>query len=218
MISILGPRMVMMIILGALLLGGGAGLSFYYLDPELLKVVGDQGTTEREVREKNNQISQIKVELENLKGQILVFNQLKEKSFFVKQDRIVAQEAVKDLSKVVGLYEASIITSPPKIIDSVDAKTAEQALVSWGIVLKLNTTNDTDIYKFLLIAQKIFPGYLEFRGIRLNRTVPVDQKMLSQIRKTGPFPIVKAEAEFTWWSMIPVADAAILATAISGVK
>jgi hypothetical protein len=207
MMNVLGPRMVMMIFLGAVLLLVGGGGSFYYLDPLLTQVTADLNVTEARVREKNSQISQIKQDLLVLKDQIVVYNTLKDKLFFEKQDHSMARAMIIDLVKIADMREASVTISAPTVLDSQEAMSADHALISGPLLLKLDSVTDMDIYRFTLALEKLFPGRLEFRGINLARTKSPDAQAMEDIRAKGVSPFVHGEVEYSWLSMVPKADA-----------
>jgi hypothetical protein len=99
------------------------------------------------------------------------------------------------------LAEYSI--DPAKVIRDQKAKKAGHVILSSPVSIDMEALDDIDIYTFIDLMQKDFPGNIDIRKITLERKHDIKTELLQNIASGEPKVLMEAKMEFQWRSMIP---------------
>jgi hypothetical protein len=201
MIQILGTKRVLFLTL-LLLLNVGLGLGLYvHLIPEQEKVTRNLRSTNQAIETKKQEIARIKEEIAMLRENLRQYKILQDSGFFGNQDRIVAKDAFQDIREESGILKAKYFIKAAKRIESEKAKAVDHVFLSSAINVDLESLDDIDIYHFIKLLQKRFPGNIELTSFELRKASNVNQAALRSIGGGQPVTMVKGTLLFNWRTM-----------------
>ena len=206
MIQILGmKRILVLVFLLALNVALGAGV-YMYLVPETTKQERALYGLRGKVNTLQADISRLQVEFDQLENQQAEFDVLKEKGFFGSQGRRQAEILFEKIQRQAGIVSAVANIRAGEVEDNEEAKKAEHAILSSPIEVSLEALSDTDVYKYIYLLDRFFPGHVTLDEIELERTSEITGAILRSIASGGNPVLVKATLKMTWRTMIPEAE------------
>lgn len=203
MIRVLGAKrlFILLVLLG--LTAGFAGVLYLHLTPEKIK-------KERELRGVRGKISgiqadidRLQVEFEQLEDQQVEFEALKAKGFFSNQNRREAEKVLEKIQQEAKVISAVASIQPGEFVEDAEAAKANHKILSSKISVRLEALDDVDIYRYLYLVQSAFPGHITFETIDMARKSDVTEVILRAIASGANPPLVQADVEMTWRTMIP---------------
>lgn len=203
MINIIGIRRLL--ILAVLLIVNGAiGAAMYlYVTPELESSGRDLKKLRQQVSTVQSDIDRMQIEFEQLGKQQNQFDALKEKGFFSLQTRSIAKEKFKQIQTDSRVISAVANVKSGYLEDNAEAAKAKHKMLVSPIEIEIKAFDDGDIYKYLDLVEKVFPGHVSVETINIRRISDVNAPVLRAIA-TGANPeLVQANAVMMWRTIIP---------------
>lgn len=206
MIAVLGIKRVLILTTLFILNAALAAGVYAYLLPQTQ-------TKERELRGVRGNVSTLRadidrmqVEFEQLEDQKAAFEALAKRGFFKDQSRRQAERVFNDIQKKSGVSAAIASVKSGAIEDNPKTEKAEYKILKSPIEIRLEAFDDINIFHYLFLAENYFPGHLSIESIHLEREADVTGTVLRAIASGKKPPLVSAEAELTWRTMIPKAN------------
>lgn len=180
------------------------GIYFFSIGPMLDDVTSQRDTVNGQIRELRGKISSIKQDMAYANENMPKYNELKDRGFFLNQDRFAIGRMMEDLRLRTGISSFSFTVSDVKEIPNTDAAAANYKLINSSIkVDNIVSPLDTNIY---MLAQEIphtFPDFARLQNMNITRTGEVNEAALKDISEGKPVNFVKADIEFNWITMVP---------------
>ena len=158
----------------------------------------------------NSEISRMTNDIDDLSKGLAQFQKQKEAfynvqnfGFFDDQNRVNATQLIKAMQKESRLLSAVYSISPARIVADKRASDSEHDLLSTDIKFSIEAIEDADVYKFIYLLNYGFPGQININSLSISREEKITQPLLRQIGIGQPSPIIKADLEVSWQSMVP---------------
>lgn len=219
MTRLIGKKRIAILTVLALVNAVLAASLFLYIEPMREKAAMRRQTVDREIRDLRSSISNIKTKIKSLEENQEAYDALKERGFFVVQDRFLAEKTLDGMRSWANLIGFSFSISPIKEIPNVAAEGIKYKVIQSRVVLeRIRAYTDSDIYLFIQQISKKFPGQAQLVSVTFNRGAALDEKNLSKLvtdlRELRPPTIsfVDAKIAFNWQTMLPADDGTNSAT------
>ena len=205
MIGVVGVKRL--IILGALLGLNAlfASVVYVYLIPENTKAEREARTVTRQVKGIQDDIDRMQLEFDQLEHQQQRFNALKADGFFdyKLQSRSKSKELFDALREKSGVISAEVLINSGEIEKNAEADKAKHKIIKRPVQISIKAFDDTDVYSYLYLAEKIFPGHLMIEDMSIKRDKEVNSAVLRAIASGVNPDLVDAEINLTWRTMLP---------------
>lgn len=204
MIDLLGKKMIALIMI-CLLISGGAGVTvYYYMLPQQEKLDREAKSLKSQIDGKRAEITRIRFEFDQIQAQIKQFKMLESKGFFNAQDRITARDATVALMRNAKLMNdgTQVSFDPARLVDNEHAAKAGYKLLSGPVKVQFSALNDTNVFSFMVLLDRAFPGYMQMKSLAISRQggKKLDETIES-LKQGNASAMVNGSAEFVWWSM-----------------
>lgn len=206
MINILGTkRVILLLLLIALNVAFAASLYLYMIptkqdkERQLRGVRGQASTVQSD-------IDRMQVEFSQLADQQSEFDLLKEQGFFSVQGRRQAEMVFEKIQNEAGVISAVVNIQSGALVDDEEAQKAEHKVLVSPIKVKIEALDDVDVYRYVYLVEKFFPGHITVEAIELERKSPVTGAVLRSIASGANPELVSADIELSWRTMIPESD------------
>lgn len=206
MIQVLGTKRILT--LGAMLAANvvlAAGV-YLYLMPQKMKMQGELNSMKSQVSTVQTDISRMQVEFEQLEQQQAQFDVLKADGFFGAQGRRQAEKILESIQKQAGVVAAVANIAPGNVEDNEEAQKAEHKILVSPINIRIEAMDDVDVYRYIYLMQKFFPGYVSVERIAMERKSAITGPVLRNIASGANPQLVHADIDVLWRTMIPQAD------------
>jgi hypothetical protein len=202
MIGVIGIKRAGILLFLAVLNIAVASISYSYVQPEVKSTTKRVKTLRQEVGAVQADIDSIQIEFEQLGDQQLGFEQLKKEGFFKLQTRNEAKDLFQKIQVESGVISAVASVKSGQIEDSAEAQKAKHKLLASKIEITINAFDDTDIYKYIALAENNFIGHLSLDSLDITRVADVTPPILRAI-SSGENPVmVVAKIGMTWRTMV----------------
>lgn len=203
MIRVVGfKRIVLLLVLAAVNVLFAAAI-YGYIIPENVTSEGKLQTLQRQIATKQSDIERMQIEFEQLDKQQGQFDVLKEDGFFIAQDRTMAREALNQIQDQARVISAVASIDPGVLDNNEEAQKANHKILVSPIEIEIKAFDDGDVYSYIDIMEKTFPGHVSIDSIEIRRTRDVSAAVLRAIA-TGANPeLVSAKLALSWRTMIP---------------
>lgn len=203
MIKVLGVRRIVMLL--ALL---GVNALFAYL--AYMHLIPQKDIKERELRGVRGQASTLQadidglqIEFEQLDEQREEFEVLKKDGFFDGQSRRQAELIFQKIQERSGVISAVASVSAGDFEENVEAEKAGHNILKSPITINIEAVNDLDVFRYIYLVDEFFPGHVAIDSINLERQSDVSGTVLRGIASGKNPPLVTAQLELLWRTMIP---------------
>ena len=203
MIKVLGTRRIT-ILLVLLAFNGILGYVVYmHLAPQQIIKERELKRTRGQVSTLRNDIADLKIEFEQLDDQREEFSRLKKDGFFDGQSRRKAELVLQKIQERSGVVSAVASVNAGVFEESELAEKAEHKILKSPISVRIEAVNDLDVFRYLYLVNEFFPGHVAVKSIRFNRESDVSGTVLRAVASGQNPPLVIADLELTWRTMIP---------------
>jgi len=203
MVSVLGFRRVLVIVLLLILLGGSLFAYYGYLAPYKKELNREILNTKSTISQREDDLKLLSRQIDTFNTQKDFFNKLEKKGFFETQKRSVAQERFRLMQLSSGLVSAGYQINPITVSESELAEEAGYNLAQSPVSLNLEGLTDMDIYHFLYMLYYALPGHMQINSFDVRRVENISPEVLRDIgldqRKVV---LVEAEVNGIWSSMV----------------
>lgn len=203
MIKILGTKRIVilfaLIALNSLL----AATVFMYLQPEVAKEEMTLKSAKAQESKTRKEISDLQLEFDQLEEQQDEFNVLRDDGFFSNQDRQNVQNVFTLAEMTSGVLSAKVSVARGTINqEEEDATKADHVLLESPVSITLSAIDDTEVYAYIDYLEKNFPGHITLTNLYMRRTANVNDVILRAIANGAKPPMVEANLDFVWRTMI----------------
>ena len=206
MIAVLGFKRVVML---AVLIGVNIVLAmsiYMYMKPETQKKERELRGLRGQVSTVRSDIDRMQVEFEQLEDQKAEFERLAADGFFKNQGRRQAELILSEIQKTSGVRKAIASIQAGEIEDNEEAKKAAHKILRSPIEIRLQAIDDINIYHYLFLVENYFPGHITIEELNLERSADVTGTVLRAIASGTNPPLVNADVEMVWRTMIPESE------------
>lgn len=203
MIQIIGIKRLIILLVLITINGCLAAAIYGYVFPEkdkadrnLRSVRGQYNTVQADLR-------QMQLEFEQLEERQDRFDALKAGGYFSTQDRNDAKQLFSAIQRNSGVLSAVVSVKSGVIESNPEASKAQYKVLMSPIEVEIKAFDDNDVYKYIDIASKNFPGHLSVDGITIKRTREVTAVLLRAIAGGTSPELVTASIRMSWRTMIP---------------
>ncbi len=203
MIRIIGVRRLILLV--ALLAFNGvlASAIYIYLVPEKQQIERKLNSENRKVSSLQQDIKRMEIEFEQLDQQQGRFDTIKEEGFFDTQDRASAKEMFSLIQKESQVISAFVSVRPGNVVEDKEASKARHKILVSEMSVEIKAFDDNDIYHYVDLVQKVFPGIVTLQRIEIRRSRDISAALLRAIASGANPDLVTAKVEFLWRTMIP---------------
>jgi hypothetical protein len=152
-----------------------------------------------------NDIDRMQVELEQFAGQQVLFEEYKKDGFFIEQNRRQVQDLFKLIQEKSGVSVATVAVNPASVEENKEAEKADHVILKSTIQVALEALDDQDIYRYLYLIENFFPGHVTVEKVKFERDAEINGTVLRAIAGGKNFPLVRADLEMVWRTMVPKA-------------
>ena len=203
MIKILGIKRILALVLLVAVNAALAAGVYLYAAPEILSKENQLRSVRGEISTRQADIDRMQVEFSKLEEQQAIFETLKKRGFFGNQGRREAQLVFENIQQKAGVVSAVANIQAGVIEDNPEAQKAAHKILRSPVTLKIQAMDDVDVFRYIFLLEKYFPGHVMIENIEIKRIADVSGTILRSIA-TGSSPgLVEANIGLTWRSMIP---------------
>jgi hypothetical protein len=205
MINILGiKRVIILAVLIVLNAGLAAGI-YAYMNPALEKKNRELRSSRSQANNVQNDIDRMQVEIEEFADQQVLFEKYKADGFFIEQNRRQVQDLFKLIQEKSGVSVATVAVNPAIVEENEEAEKAEHVILKSTVQVALEALDDQDVYRYLYLIDKFYPGHVTVERVEFERDAEINGTVLRAIAGGKNFPLVKADLELVWRTMVPKA-------------
>ena len=175
--------------------------TYLYIMPINETYVQNINATKSKITAKRAEVNRLIMEHAELTKSIKEFNLLKLKGFFNSQDRVTAREMMHEIARQSGISKIELTLPPAAVVRSPQATDANHTLLSGNMKFKVSSLSDRNIFKLIVVLLKSFPGYLEFKDMKIRRVGNFSQDVLLNAAGDNLPSLVDADINFVWWTM-----------------
>jgi len=202
MIRVLGIKRVLLLVVLVTVNVLFAGLVYGLLLPEKVKLqTGLSGLT-RQISVVQQDISRLQVEFEQLEEQQSLFEELERDGFFRAQNRREAQDLFESIQNESRVISAVANISPGEIEDDEEAQKASYKILVSPIRLNIEALDDVDIYRYLYLIEKSFPGHITINSMQIERGKNLNAAVLRAVALGESPALISATINLSWRTMI----------------
>jgi hypothetical protein len=181
---------------------------FLYLQPQRIAKQSELNRVKSQVAAVQGDINRTAIEFDQLAVQQKQFENLKARGFFNNQGRRAAEKSLEQIQQEAGVILAVADIRPGVLADNEEAAKAEYRVLKSPLAIKVTAIDSRDIYRYIYLLDKFFPGHLTYNRIRMERKAEVTGTVLRAIAADmdNPPVLVEAELEMVWSTMIPQSE------------
>ncbi len=203
MIRVLGAKRIFLLFILISLNVVFAAAVYGYMMPERLKSDTELRNLRSQISTVETDISRLQIEFDQLEEQQEQFKALEKDGFFRSQGRRAAEDLLLRIQEDSRVISAVVSIAPGKIEGHHEAEKAAHKLLVSQIEVKIEAMDDIEVYRYLYLLEKTFPGHVKVDDIDLKRVQNVNAAVLRSIA-TGESPaLVEANIKLSWRTMIP---------------
>lgn len=180
-----------------------AAVLYGYILPEKINQERALRSARGQVASLQSDIDRLQIEFDQLEDQKVRFADLETSGFFYGQGRRRAEMLLTDIQKSSGVLSAVASVKPGVFEKSVYAEKAGYKILSSPIEINIEAMDDLNIYRYLYILERVFPGQVLIDKMTITRDLDVTGTLLRRITSGEKPPIIKADLLLSWRTMIP---------------
>ncbi len=204
MIKVLGAKRILTLAILVAVNAALALVAYGYLAPEKISKERELRMLRGQVSGLNKDIDNILLEFEQLEDQKAEFEMLEKDGFFKDQGRRQAEKLFNLIQEKSGVSKAQVSVAAGEIEDNEVAQKANHKILSSPVELRVEAMDEIDILRYVFLVEKYFPGHISLEKMKLHRDAEVNGTVLRSIASGKNVPLIKAEIEMLWRTMIPV--------------
>jgi hypothetical protein len=208
MIKLIGlKRMIFLVVMLTLNLCVAAGY-FFAIGPMLDDVTAQRDAINGQITDLRGKIDSVKQDMSYVTDNMPKYNELKDKGFFLPQDRFMIGRTMEDLRVKAGISNFAFSVADVEEIPNKDAADVNYKLINSRInVDKIVSPLDANIFVLAQEMAHVFPDYARIQQMNIRRAREVNEDSLKDIAAGKQVNFVDATLEFEWITMVPKPDA-----------
>lgn len=203
MIGVIGGKRLIILAILILINAGLGALTYAYYMPEHEKTERSLRSLRGQLSTVQNDISRMQIEFEQLDQQQDEFDALKAEGFFSNQVRSTAKALFSEIQDESKVISAVVSVKSGVIEESPEAQKAKHKVLMSLVNVDLKAFDDGDVYTYLDLMQKKFPGHVSVDRMIINRTRDVSAPVLRAIASGANPELVNASLSLSWRTLIP---------------
>jgi hypothetical protein len=219
MIKLIGlKRMIFLAVMLTLNISAVAAY-FFAIGPMLDDVTTQKASIDGQISELHGKIDNVKQDRAFVNDNLPKYNDLKDKGFFLPQDRFMIGRTMEDLRVKAGISNFAFSVADVEEIPNKDAADVNYKLINSRInVDKIVSPLDANIFVLAQEMAHVFPDYARIQSMNIRRSREVNEEALKDIAAGKQVNFVDATLEFEWITMVPKPDAAAPGGAQAGFR
>ncbi len=206
MIGVIGlKRLVVLLVFIAINACLAASIYLYFTPEQKSKEVRER-SLRNQLRSVQSDIDRVQLEFEQLDQQQDEFDLLKERGFFSMQSRSDAKKMFSLLQNKSNVISAVVSVKPGTVVDDEEAAKAKHKVLVSPIKIKIEAFDDGDLYRYIDLLEKEFPGHVSIDSLEIERVRDVNAAVLRAISSGANPVMIKANIILSWRSMVPEAQ------------
>lgn len=201
--DVLGIRRIAILLALIVVNGLFAAVLYGYIFPEQIKQDRLLRSSQGKVSTLQADIDRLQIEFDQLEDQKVRFATLQETGFFNTQGRRRAEMLLTDIQKSSDVLSAVASVKPGSFESSSAAEKANHRVLSSPIEISIQAMDDVNIYRYLYILERVFPGQVLIDDMSITRNFDVNGPLLRSITLGESPAIVEADLKLSWRTMIP---------------
>lgn len=203
MINIIGIKRVLVLAVLLVVNIALASVIYLYLSPDITKTEKHLRGLRGAMSSVQSDIDKLQIESEQLEEQRDNFEIIKSEGFFGNQVRSDAKSLLSQIQTQSRVISAVASVKSGILEDHPDAIKANHRVLLSPIEIEVKAFDDGDVYNYIYLAQRMFPGHLSLDGIEIKRNIDVSSPVLRAIASGANPELISASMRFSWRTMIP---------------
>ena len=203
MINVIGFKRIIILFVLISVNGALAGMVYLYTLPETVKADREYRSLKTRVNSAQSDLGRMQIEFEQLEQQQDRFDALKNDGFFSTQVRNEAKELFSKIQEESQVISAVGSVKSGRIENNNEAHKVGYKLLTSAVEVEIKAFSDSDIYRYLSLAEKYFPGHLSVNEIKITRQRDISKVLLRAIASGASPEIVRARVKMSWRTLIP---------------
>ncbi len=203
MINVIGIKRIIILAVLVVLNIGLASVNYLYFAPDIHKSDRKMRTLRNQLSAVRSDIDKLQIESEQLEEQRDSYELIKSEGFFSNQVRSEAKELLSKIQTESKVIKAIANVKAGVLLDDEDAGKANHKVLLSPIEIEIQAFDDGDVYKYIYLAQRMFPGHLSLDGLEMKRVLDVSSPVLRAIASGANPELVNAKVLFAWRTIIP---------------
>lgn len=131
------------------------------------------------------------------------YNDLRDRGFFVNQDRIEGRTRMSILRSKTKLHGINYKIEPQEKVDNPNFISETDQIVASKVSVEMRGLTDMDLLDFTDRMQNEFSGLVVLKGIKMKRDEEISEENLKKLSQGEQVDFTTGEANFAWYSIIP---------------
>jgi len=203
MIEALGKKRVFLLVILLAINAFIGAVVFLYLLPEKQKTRQQLRAVSGQVSTVQNDLNNLRVDLEDLQKQQSTFETLSQRGFFDLQGRKQAVSVLEGLDEKSGVISSKVSISAGEVDRNPEAVKAGYVVLSSPVSITIEAVDDVDIFNYIHLINNVFPGHVSIDEFVIKRELDVSGTILRAIAAGERPKMVDGRVEMTWRTMIP---------------
>lgn len=186
-----------------------AGLGFTWqkiLLPKHTELTSEIARVQSERSKLQKEITELPIQHALLEETEKRYTILKDRGFFVNQDRIVARTRMDTVRAASKLHGISYKIEPQKKVENSTFTSTTDEVVLSEVSVEMRGLTDAEALNFIERMQTEFSGLVVLKEVELKRENEVTPENLQKISKGESFDFITGKASFDWYSIIPISS------------
>ncbi len=203
MIEVIGVKRFVILVSLVLFNALVASVTYLYLVPEVESSKSSLRTLQGQVTSSQADLDKMLVEFDQLEQQQDRFDRLKEIGFFFPQTRSDAKNLFSKIQEDSKVISAVVNLKAGRVEESELAAKAKHRILVSEITAEVKAFDEIDVYRYLDMAEKEFPGSLIVDSMVMWRKIDINPIVIRSIANGGSPELVVASIKMSWKTMIP---------------
>ena len=203
MIRVLGGKRVVVLALFIGLNVVFASALYMHFAPLKIEKEREQRVLRGRIAGLSADIDRLQIEFDQLEDQRAQYESLREQGFFDEQNRRNAEKLLEKVQKEATVISAVANIQAGEFVSDPEAQKSEHKILASEITVKLEALEDADIYRYIYLVKKYFPGRITLTEVSMERAQEVNATVLRAIADGKNIPLIEAEIKMLWRTMIP---------------
>ncbi len=203
MIGVIGLKRLVILLVFIAINACLAAAIYMYLMPEQDSKEIRERSLRTQLRTVQADIDRVQLEFEQLDQQQDEFNVLKKRGFFSMQSRSDAKKMFSQLQNKSNVISTVVSVKPGTVVDDPEALKANHKVLVSPITIKIEAFDDGDLYRYIDLLEKDFPGHISVDSLEIERVRDVNAAVLRAISSGANPVMIKADIILSWRSMVP---------------
>lgn len=203
MMNVIGAKRVLILVLAAAINIALSATVYLFVLPQMQSKQNELKTLESQATTLRSDIDRMKVQMSQIEQQQAEFQNLKAKGFFSDQQRRQAEKIIEIIQQRAGVKSAVASIDAGVVEENEEARKAEYEILSSPVKISLEAVDSSDIYRYIYLLEKYFPGHVSIKNIEIVRRGEVTGPVLRGIASGENPALVGADLDFVWRTMIP---------------